>query len=412
MRKTRTTVAVVACAFFTGGAHAALCSVDPVPAATLLMPYFEVGGCASPALDKTTRLIVTNTSQQSRLAHVTLWTNANVPAFDFDVYLHGYAQETIDLRALFCSGALPRTGTGTGGPGRLAAGEVNFTGCSSSSTPGATPNYAALDGAAIAQLRADFSAQPGAGGLCRSLPPPAPAPAEFTGFATVDLVDACNAPVAGEAGFATPLLEANVLAGRATLEDPAGNISYGYHAVAIEAASGAQLTGSRTFYDYDPAGLDLREPLPTAWGVDFSPGTGDVAELVIWRGLGQVGTPFACNSVPAWYPLDFANISGFSTRGALVENDDGRAAILQRSPPLAPVATQRVRPYSGFPTGFVRLNLQHSRLPLGEVGGQGWLMRLQAREGRYATEEVGTILDSSCTGPAFDNVSAGPGAPL
>lgn len=414
MRKT-CLMAALAAGVFAAPTQAAMCTNDPVPAASLLLPWFEVSAstCAPPpTAGKTTRFSVTNTSPQPRLAHVTLWTNAAVPAFDFDIYLNGYAQETIDLGALFCNGTMPTSGRAIDIAGREAAPEVDFPGCNTSANPAnGAPVYATLPPATRTQLQATFSGQATTpGGQCSAVPVETE-PSLINGYITIDVVDRCNADVAGDAGFAAALREDNVLAGRVTVEDPANNVSFGYAAVALEGTAGTELTGSRSFYDFDPAGADLREPLATTFGVDFSRAGTDRTSLVIWRGLGRVGEPFACNAKPPWYPIDFANISGMSTRGAFTADDDGVAAILQRSPPLAPLATQRMEPTTAFALGYAQLNLQHNRALL-PGGGQGWVMRIDISEGRYATEEVAASFDSGCAGSPFDTVYPGQRAPL
>ncbi|HET9767160.1 MAG TPA: hypothetical protein VFS60_09945, partial [Thermoanaerobaculia bacterium] len=54
------------------------CAIDDVPAATLLVPYFEVD-LASPT-GKQTLLFITDTAPAATLAHVTIWTDWGIPA--------------------------------------------------------------------------------------------------------------------------------------------------------------------------------------------------------------------------------------------------------------------------------------------------------------------------------------------
>jgi hypothetical protein len=87
-------------------AAAKTCAVDVVPAATLLLPYFEVD-LKSPA-GRTTLMSINNIGDQAALAHVVLWTDLGVPTLAFDVYLTGYDVQTLNLRDLF-AGRLPVT---------------------------------------------------------------------------------------------------------------------------------------------------------------------------------------------------------------------------------------------------------------------------------------------------------------
>src|SRR5215510_4955669 len=88
-------------------AHAVICTIDDVPAATLLLPYFEVD------LDNpngiTTLLSVNNASSSAVLAHFEVWTDLSVPIFDFNLYLTGYDAQTINLRDILVEGIPPRT---------------------------------------------------------------------------------------------------------------------------------------------------------------------------------------------------------------------------------------------------------------------------------------------------------------
>ncbi|HSF39641.1 MAG TPA: hypothetical protein VLT87_07605, partial [Thermoanaerobaculia bacterium] len=89
-----------------GSAIAEIGTIDDVPAATLLVPYFEVD------LDDpngvTTLFSVNNASASAVVAHITFWTDKSIPTLDFDVYLTGFDVQTINVRDIF-NGILPRT---------------------------------------------------------------------------------------------------------------------------------------------------------------------------------------------------------------------------------------------------------------------------------------------------------------
>jgi hypothetical protein len=89
-------------------AGAVTCALDDVPAATLLLPYFEVD--LDNPLGRTTLFSINNASASAVLTNVTLWTDLGIPALYFQVYLTGYDVQTINLRDLF-AGVLPRTAT-------------------------------------------------------------------------------------------------------------------------------------------------------------------------------------------------------------------------------------------------------------------------------------------------------------
>src|SRR5688572_19756977 len=89
-----------------GQAVAEIGTIDDVPAATLLLPYFEVDLNSTNGV--TTLFSINNASAAAALAHVTVWTDLSVPVLDFDVYLTGYDVQTINMRDIL-NGILPKT---------------------------------------------------------------------------------------------------------------------------------------------------------------------------------------------------------------------------------------------------------------------------------------------------------------
>ena len=80
-------------------------AIDVVPAATLLLPYFEVD-LANPN-GVTTLFSVNNASAAPQLAHITFWTDQSRPTLDFTIYLTGYDVWTVNLGPLFRTGMIP-----------------------------------------------------------------------------------------------------------------------------------------------------------------------------------------------------------------------------------------------------------------------------------------------------------------
>ena len=104
-------VSVVCLLLAAGRAGAEIGTIDDVPAATLLLPYFECELDANlvPATGGVTTLFsINNASATAVLAHVTLWTDESIPTLDFDVYLTGYDVQTINVCDIF-NGNLPVT---------------------------------------------------------------------------------------------------------------------------------------------------------------------------------------------------------------------------------------------------------------------------------------------------------------
>src|SRR5258706_11253705 len=73
------------------------CDIAVLPAATLLLPYFEVETAAAQGAGTTTLFTITNTSRYPQIAHVTVWTDWAFPVFNFNIFLTGYDVQGINL---------------------------------------------------------------------------------------------------------------------------------------------------------------------------------------------------------------------------------------------------------------------------------------------------------------------------
>src|ERR1700710_2039844 len=89
-----------------GSASAVICTIDAVPAATLLLPYFEVD--LGDPNGQTTLFSVNNASATAILSHVVVWSDLSVPVLDFNIYLTGYDVQSINMRDIL-AGNLPQT---------------------------------------------------------------------------------------------------------------------------------------------------------------------------------------------------------------------------------------------------------------------------------------------------------------
>ncbi|MEM7351660.1 MAG: hypothetical protein AAF657_12765 [Acidobacteriota bacterium] len=113
----------LACLLGLGGrSFAELCTIDSVPAATLLLPYFEVSLTPTDAdpvqaeRSVDTFFAVNNASASATVAHVVLWGDWSLPSIDFDIFLTGYDVETVSLSEVFNWGGLPITAHATNDP--------------------------------------------------------------------------------------------------------------------------------------------------------------------------------------------------------------------------------------------------------------------------------------------------------
>ena len=107
MKKTAVSLALLGLVALGGQAVATICTIDAVPAATLLLPYFEVDLNNPNGL--TTLFSVNNASEEAALVHVVVWSDLSVPVLDFDIYLTGYDVQTVNLRDIIINGIVPVT---------------------------------------------------------------------------------------------------------------------------------------------------------------------------------------------------------------------------------------------------------------------------------------------------------------
>src|SRR5919205_1278905 len=87
----------------------ASCDIGTFPAATLLLPYFEVEVRKHVNDAANTIFSVVNTSRQPQIARVTIWTDYGYPALWFNLFLTGYGVSSISLYDVIANGKLPET---------------------------------------------------------------------------------------------------------------------------------------------------------------------------------------------------------------------------------------------------------------------------------------------------------------
>jgi hypothetical protein len=345
-----------------GQAFAEICTIDDVPAATLLLPYFEVDLDSQNGVQ--TLFSINNASAAAAIAHVTLWTDQSIPTLDFDVYLTGYDVQTINLFDIFKFGNLPRTadrGADSGDavspsppPGATQAANVNpFVGPFTPGTPtefdfggSSGPCVAAytnpvLDNTRITNLQAAHTGHnaPAYGG-CMG--------ANYgdniaRGYVTVDSVTQCNLLFPSSATYFSGGIAdtRNILWGDYFYVNSAQNFAQGETLVHVESCNtppanpavtapyvgfvgnGAGFCpftpGEYTFYGRYAAvaGQDQREPLSTTFatryinGGVFNGGT----DLIVWRDSKTIPTgangPHSCATVPSWFPLNQSDVVAF-----------------------------------------------------------------------------------------------------
>lgn len=302
-----------------GQAFAEFGTIDDVPAATLLLPYFEV----APDKSIDTFFSVNNASAAPALAHVTVWSDQSVPVLDFDVYLTGYDVQSFSLHRVLVDGILPSTGAAVSNEGQFSLSNANtinssFAGCGDGTPGGGPPFYNPLSSTFLAVIEAALTGQ--------SIPAGAAvgdcAGADYgdgilRGYVTVDTVDECsqvfpnNDDYFAEDVDGNPIgiaNDVNVLWGDWFIVDEANAFASGETMVHIEAEDAPnqavcdpQSNNPYTFYcryGTDP-GADNREALGSLYGARYlngGPFNGGT-DFVVWRDPDIDNAPFTCGAV-------------------------------------------------------------------------------------------------------------------
>jgi hypothetical protein len=385
-------------------ARADLCALDHAPAATLLLPYFEVD--LADAGGRTTLFSINNAAAQPVLAHVTLWTDLAVPTLAFDDYLTGFDVLSINLRDIFATGLLPQTADKDRDPvDRISpkgydSQDAPFPGCESLPPP-------ALPASFVDHLQRAHSGQASSvfQGKCAGLDFHQPGVAR--GYVTIDVVKICTLLRPSDPGYFGPGGVAgfdNVLWGDFFYVDPTGRFAQGDNLVRIEADPNRFSAGGVTFYAryVNGSGADGREPLTTSWaarylmGGPFDGGT----DLVAWREVPWAASPFPCTLPPTQYPQGQSRLIVFDEQEHPEDllSNQGIPEIPHPIPtPFGGAATRVAVGGNALPTpfnfGWFLMDLSSGSA---DPYAQGWVGQVSSSQGRYSVGFQGTHLNSLC----------------
>ncbi|HEX4954967.1 MAG TPA: hypothetical protein VF017_16375 [Thermoanaerobaculia bacterium] len=296
-------------------AAAEIGTIDAVPAATLLLPYFEVN--LDDLSGVTTLFSINNARESAALAHVTFWTDLGVATLDFNVYLTGYDVVTFNLRDVFTTGVTPMTASDGQDPADTISPQgpfsvdINFPSCN-----GQLP-LPPLPAALIDHLRAAHTGRASGvfSGLCSGVNH---GDNIARGYLTIDNVSTCTLLFPYEPGYFVSggtgaANNTNQLWGDYFYVDAANNFAQGETLVHIE-ASNALGAGNYTFYRRFSGGEDQREGLGSSFamrylnGGVFDGGT----DLLVWRDPKRTILPFSCAlPYPSPFPLGETEIVVF-----------------------------------------------------------------------------------------------------
>jgi hypothetical protein len=394
-------------------------SIADQPAATLLLPYFEVD-LANPA-GANTIFSVNNASATAVLAHVTIWSAYHVPVYAFNVYLTGYDAQALNVRDLL-SGVLPATASvgqdlgNTISPKGPLSQDINFASCNTELPP------AAVAQATVTHIRNSLIGVPSAlaGGLCASRND---GTSIARGYVTVDTVNNCTSRLPNEIGYfgsggTGDATNQNVLWGDYTFTNHIGGFDSGDGSPLVHIRADAvdpetSTPGEYTFYGrlVGWTAADNREPLATTFAARFATLGGSAATtLTVWRDAKVNQNYFACGgNRPNWYPLGQEQVVIFDEQEH-PEVTTASAPFAPQPPSTGPIpfpaGAQRVTVGSSelptsFQFGWIYLNLNTTVAPAGANPpedpsvAQAFVSAHQKGVGRYSTGWPAVMLDSA-----------------
>ena len=379
----------------------ASCDIGVVPAATLLLPFFEVDLLSQQG--ETTVFTITNTTAEERIARVTLWTDWAVPIFTFNVRLAGYELRSMSMYDVLARGIVPEDCGAPAGP----LPEETLAYLQSAFTGGVVP--AMGDREACPKVGEDHD--------------------DAAGYATIDVVGNCstNGPDV-PAYWSEDLRYDNVLIGDYEQVNSDQNFAQGSPMVHIRAVPeggtpqqrrddpAAATPFQRTFYAIyqNPAAplLDARQPLPSVFAARWiSGGVGDFQTfLKIWR-QGKTHTT-TCNTHKETGNLQYVEIVKFDE----MENAVSDAPLPCRlcAPclyyPTTLPATSRtsVNDFAIYPvmgngavSGWLYFNLDNCQQD--SWGSQNWVVVSMRAEGRYSVDMDAAPMGNGCSAPAEES---------
>jgi len=428
------------------------CDIGVAPAATLLLPYFEVD--INNRNGENTLFTITNTSRLEYVAHITLWTDYSFPVIDFNVFLTGYDVQSLSLYDIIALGQIaPPLGTGFGRPGSPegafstddANPLVNQNTCTNlpsrldaaymnrlqrAFTTGAVPGIGTSGPASISCAAGTGGSGPGSNNR-------RPGTANAIGYATIDVAAVCGTALPSDPGyFVGPRAEAlfdNVLIGDYQQVNSAQNFAQGNPMVHIRAIPEGGATGvavptnfDRTFYSrYQSAAnprADRRQPLPSQFAARYiNGGTGAFETFYkIWR----EGDVDAANVTCATARNNITSVTEFVT----FDDRENAAGAAPDQGPISPAPINEFAlPETGlyafgatagtFPevananNGWVYMNLDNDEADT--IASQNWVVVSMRAEGRYSVDFDAAWLGNGCSPAAAESrVNAGPGGAI
>ncbi|HEY0372491.1 MAG TPA: hypothetical protein VGD79_10850, partial [Thermoanaerobaculia bacterium] len=370
------------------------CDIAVLPAATLLLPYFEVD-LDDPA-GETTLVTMTNVTHLEAVARLTLWTDRGYPLFTFNVVLTGYDVYSLNLYDVLGRGEIAENEH----PGPNERGDFSDP---NPDLPACDGTSGQLTNAVRERLRSALTTGSvegecnGVGGVHE----------HAIGYATIDVVGNCSTNTPRDRAYwTTDLRYDNILLGDYQQVSSGANLAQGGPLVHVRAIPEGGTPRSRrpseefgfprTFYSRfqtaDSPTLDARQPLPSQFAAQWTEGT----SLKIWR-EGRAGIQATC--------ADFASDANLAVTDIVTFDDQENAIGLGGERVELTAATKNGVDSSVFPqlvngaeSGWIYLNLDRSQRD--DYGSQAWVLVSTRVEGRYSADVDAVPLANGCAAPA------------
>ena len=399
------------------------CDIAILPAATLLLPYFEVD--IGDAANQTTLLTVTNVVNVAQIARVTLWTDRSFPVMSFNLYLTGYDSESISLYDIIANGII-----GYGLPMGSSKSPVGDY-----SDPNAEHDAACAD--LPVRIPADFVRRMqdaftlGRSSTCTTIGSIGSIHANAVGYLTVDVVGNCSSNIPTDPEyFTTDIRYDNVLIGdyqQVSVREKHAQVNPMVHIRAIpeggtpssRAADPANYGNrfSQTFYgryqSESRPSSDARQPLPSRFAVRWING-GFAAmgtSFKIWR-QSTTGS-MTCDALEKNGQMLVGDSVAFDSREnaeGLVPDDCSVTTCFPAPTPTLPATSlAAIDNLEAFPqsiisttiNGWVYLNLDDGDVANG--AHQSWVTVSMRASGDFSGDMDGAALGNGCSpavGPA------------
>jgi hypothetical protein len=401
-------------------ARAVICDIEVEPAATLLLPYFEVD--LNNPNGVTTVIAVNNAVAAAHLVHVVLWSDLAVPVIDFNIYLTGFDQQTFNLHDLIVNGTLPQTASAgqdpndTISPKGVFSQDINFASCNGVLPPPQLPAFfttylaEALTGKPAPLIHGHCAGRNLGDNIAR-------------GYVTMDVVNNCTLRFPSDPGYfgaggTGDVSNDNALFGDYVYVNSAKRTAQAFPLVHIQASSTdprVTTSGNYTFYGSQDGftAIDNREPLPTTFGARYAIGGVNNAgtDYIAWRDPKVAQIPFACPVVPdvqpPWYPLGQEDVVIFDEQEHPVVPLSSITSPATFGLTPFPAAAQRTTVGGPalpvpFNSGWSYLNLNTMVTPAGNVppvdpqAAQAWVTIILTQNRGFATGHEAMHFDSAC----------------